>query len=575
MFDFDDHGTRTAGQSDAADDVALLTRDPARVAALEAAARQTLARVQPARPRGAAASRYKLSRYDIPVRLADGASLLFNSRTRSLVLLSDVEARAYRDLGERGTFAGNEVSDRLLLQALVGGGHVVGETADELAAVRGSYEAARGAPGRLTLTIAPTMACNFACGYCFQGLNKPTKKMTPDVQDAIIDFVKSRKDLKSLSIVWYGGEPLMGKDSIFRLSDLLIAYCDKNKIGYSAGIVSNAWFLNGEMAAQLYARRVKWVQVTIDGDRDTHDAMRPLTSGGGTFDRILDNIEQALDQTPISIQARVNVGRSNVERADAMLDGFVERRLAQRGSFHVYFAPIEASTPESGSAFTEKLSRADFNRKVLALEGRARLLGFAGIQTPSSGFAGLCVAASSGGYVVAGNGDVHKCWETAHDPSKRTGSIFEPDRLQDSVNATLWSQWTPFDNSVCSSCKILPMCGGFCAHRFIYSSPEEAALPCPSWKWNTAEYVFSRAKDLGVVTADQWLGSEATVEAGQSGERQSLASLQAAQARVLEKVGALHGRPISRNMLFAGEAALEAPAVPGAAPEPVHEAVAP
>lgn len=525
--------------------------------AVETAARQVQARLRPRGPARPAAARYRLSRYDIPVRLADGAALLFNARTRSLILLSEGEARAYRDLAGQGDFGPADVADRLLLQALIGGGHVVGAGVDELALVRQSYEATRAAKGSLTLTIAPTMACNFACGYCFQGLNKPTKKMTPDVQDAIIDFVKAKKDLKALSIVWYGGEPLMGRDSIFRLSDRLIAYCDKNKIAYSAGIVSNAWFLTAETAAQLHTRRVRWVQVTIDGDRDTHDKMRPLTSGGRTFDRILDNIEQALDETAMSIQARVNVGISNVERADAMLDDFAARRLGQRGNFGVYFAPIEASTPESGSAFTEKLSRADFNRKVLALEGKARQLGFAGIQTPPSGFSGMCVAASNSGYVVAGNGDVHKCWETAHDPSKRTGSIFEPEKLHDSVNATLWSQWTPFDNATCRDCKILPMCGGFCAHRFIYADPEEAALPCPSWKWNTAEYVFARAKDLGVVREDQWLASEATVEAKQSGERQSPASLQASQARVLEKVSELHGRRFDRDQLFVGETALE------------------
>lgn len=529
--------------------------------AIETAARRTRERLAPRGPARPAAARYRLSRYDIPVRLADGAALLFNSQTRSLILLSEAEARAYRDLADHGDFGPDDVADRLLLQALIGGGHVVGAAVDELALVRQSYEASRAAKGSLTLTIAPTMACNFACGYCFQGLNKPTKKMTPDVQDAIIDFVKAKRDLKSLSIVWYGGEPLMGRDSIYRLSDRLIAYCDKKGIAYSAGIVSNAWFLDPETAAQLHTRRVRWVQVTIDGDRDTHDKMRPLTSGGRTFDRILDNIEGALDETALSIQARVNVGVSNVERADAMLDDFAARRLGQRGNFGVYFAPIEASTPESGSAFTEKLSRAEFNRKVLALEGKARQLGFAGIQTPPSGFSGMCVAASNGGYVVAGNGDVHKCWETAHDPSKRTGSIFEPDKLHDSVNATLWSQWTPFDNATCRDCKILPLCGGFCAHRFIYADPEEAALPCPSWKWNTAEYVFARARDLGVVRDDQWLASEATVEAKQSGERQSPASLRASQARVLEKVSGLHGRTFDRDQLFAGEAALE-PAAP-------------
>jgi uncharacterized protein len=533
--------------------------DPQRASALEAAAKQTLSRLGN-NGKIATTSSYKVSRYDIPVNLADGSALLFNSRTRSLVLLSASEARLYRSLTS-GPFPAARVGDKLLLDALASGGHILGANVDEFAVVRQNYDATRNAKGSLTLTIAPTMACNFACGYCFQGLNKPTKKMTPDVQDAIIGFVKARKDLKALNIVWYGGEPLMGKDSIFRLSDRLIAWCDKNKISYGAGIVSNAWFLNGEMAAQLYARRVKWVQVTIDGDRETHDQMRPLTSGQGTFDRILENIAQTLDETPLSISVRVNVGQRNVDRASAMLDGFVERKFAKRGNFHVYFSPIEASTPESGTAFEEKLARAEFNKRVLALEDKARKLGLAGIQKPYGSFAGMCVAASNNGYVISGNGDVHKCWETAHDPTKRTGTIFEPDKLDQSVNASLWKQWTPFDSPTCSSCKILPMCGGFCAHRFVYGGPDQTALPCPSWKWNTAEYIFSRARDLGVVKADQWLPQEATVEAKQSGERHSQASLRAAQERLLEKVSAQHGRAIDKDMLFAGEPALEVASV--------------
>ncbi|WP_088348659.1 MULTISPECIES: SPASM domain-containing protein [Rhodomicrobium] len=531
-------------------------RDPKRAEALEAAARKNLSRLQRAKGESAATNRYKTSHYDIPVRLADGSALLFNSRSRSLILLSASEAKVYFGLTE-APFTAGKVQDRLLLQALASGGHIVGETADELSLVQRDYNNARGAKTSLTLTIAPTMACNFACGYCFQGLNKPTKKMTPDVQDAILSFVQAKANLKTLTVVWYGGEPLMGKDSIFRLSDRLIAYCDKKKINYSAGIVSNAWFLNGEMASQLYSRRVKWVQVTIDGDKETHDKMRPLTSGHGSYDRIIENIGETLDQTPMSISVRVNVGQRNVDNANVLLDGFVEKNFAKRGNFHVYFAPIEASTPESGSAFEEKLARAEFNRRVLDLEAKARRLGLASTIKPSGGFAGMCVAASEGGYVISGNGDVHKCWETAHDPSKRTGSIFEPEKLHDSVNANLWTQWTPFDNATCRDCKILPMCGGFCAHRFIYGGPDQTALPCPSWKWNTAEYIFSRAKDLGVVKADQWLPSEATVDAKQSGERHSKESLQGAQQVVLEKISAQRGRTIDRDMIFTGESALE------------------
>ena len=73
---------------------AIDLRDPQRASALEAAARQTLSRL--GNGKTAATSSYKVSRYDIPVNLADGSALLFNSRTRSLILLSDSEARPAR-----------------------------------------------------------------------------------------------------------------------------------------------------------------------------------------------------------------------------------------------------------------------------------------------------------------------------------------------------------------------------------------------------------------------------------------------------------------------------------------------
>ncbi|WP_164096639.1 hypothetical protein, partial [Serratia marcescens] len=78
-LDFDHHGLRGTE-----DDLAGL--DAAGAKALETAARETLSRVQ--RRGGPSTGRYRRSAYDIPVRLADGSALLFNARTRSLILLS-------------------------------------------------------------------------------------------------------------------------------------------------------------------------------------------------------------------------------------------------------------------------------------------------------------------------------------------------------------------------------------------------------------------------------------------------------------------------------------------------------
>ena len=188
---------------------------------LEAAARETLGRLSRGRA-PARAAEFTVSYYDIKVALKDGSALLFNSLTRSLILLSVDETAVYDALGSE-PFPAQQIHDPLLLRALMAGGHIVGASKDEVGGVQKSYEATRASKNTMVLTIAPTMACNFACGYCFQGLLKPTKKMGREVQDAILTFIKAQEGLKGLSVVWYGGEPLMGRDSIYRLSDSLIA----------------------------------------------------------------------------------------------------------------------------------------------------------------------------------------------------------------------------------------------------------------------------------------------------------------------------------------------------------------
>jgi hypothetical protein len=55
---------------------------------------------------------------------------------------------------------------------------------------------------------------------------------------------------------------------------------------------------------------------------------------------------------------------------------------------------------------------------------------------------------------VIGNGDVHKWLETVHDSTKRIGTVFEPDKLGDSINASAWQQWSPRQrNLAAGSCR--------------------------------------------------------------------------------------------------------------------------
>ena len=494
----------------------------------------------------------KYSKYNISVKLKDKGELLFNSVTKALSRLSTDESLELSSLKEGGS--ASSCNNAQLISTLAGDGFFVPAAHDELSIVRDVYFATRHNKSTLALTVAPTMACNLACGYCFQGLDKDLSKLGKDVPDGIVDLVKSQiGTLSALNMTWYGGEPLMAKKEIFDLADRLITLCDMNGIQYSSSMVTNGYFLTPKVAEQLWTRRCTSVQITVDGEEATHDKMRPQITGKGSFKTIIKNISDVLTLSPIHIALRVNVGRQNVNECKSLLDDFERRGFAQRKNFTVYFAPIDAATSESGTAWEDALGKKEFNDFVLSLSNTAREMGLAPPIEAPKGILGMCVAAMDNGYVITHKGDIHKCWETAHDESKRIGTIFKPDELNNSLNASVWSAWSPYESEICKSCKILPMCGGFCGHRTIYQGlGDDQALPCPDWKWNTAEYIFSRAKHVGVVKSEEWDPEEASAEKMQTGERHTIDSLRASQMTVFEKVGKSRGEKINIDEFLHG-----------------------
>lgn len=67
----------------------------------------------------------------------------------------------------------------------------------------------------LDLTIVMTNACNFRCVYCYQPHN--AQHMSQEVEEKIIAFFnKHVGDYKSVSVSWFGGEPLLNRVQIVR-----------------------------------------------------------------------------------------------------------------------------------------------------------------------------------------------------------------------------------------------------------------------------------------------------------------------------------------------------------------------
>lgn len=117
--------------------------------------------------------------------------------------------------------------------------------------------------------------CNLRCTHCYQedyAAECSGQQLTQLFQQYLA-FCKAN-DFRG-HINFTGGEPLLSPD-LFRL----LSHCDEN--GISCGILTNGTLIDNEIAERLGKMKLlSFVQVSIDGTRETHDRVR----GKGNFDK--------------------------------------------------------------------------------------------------------------------------------------------------------------------------------------------------------------------------------------------------------------------------------------------------
>lgn len=256
----------------------------------------------------------KLSMYNILTENEDGTSILCNTHTSAVVALDQEHTKAYKLLE-----SGKEISDQEMLTQMFQAGLLINDDMNEKEALLAMNKVCRFSDSSLSLTIAPTLACNFKCPYCYEKGVSYTSMSESLINDIGIFFEDTLSQIKELSISWYGGEPLLVLDTIEKITEMF-----KNKINnecsYNADMVTNGYLLNADVAQSLKKLDVETVQVTLDGSKRAHDSRRILHSNKATFETILQNIKSCVDI--ISITVRINVDKDNIKSADEIFDWF-------------------------------------------------------------------------------------------------------------------------------------------------------------------------------------------------------------------------------------------------------------
>lgn len=166
--------------------------------------------------------------------------------------------------------------------------------------------------GQLFLTIYVTEDCNFRCKYCPE-VSRPNS-ITVQTQKHIIKFLNDvLPQYKTLVIAWFGGEPLLELETIISLSSKIKEICSKYKVIYSATITTNGYNLDSVKIEKLVRCNIFTYCISIDGIQEVHDFQRPLRSGDGTWQTIINNMIDIKDNVK-SFLFRI-IMRTNVTTA--------------------------------------------------------------------------------------------------------------------------------------------------------------------------------------------------------------------------------------------------------------------
>ncbi|RLI16680.1 radical SAM/SPASM domain-containing protein, partial [Candidatus Bathyarchaeota archaeon] len=126
-----------------------------------------------------------------------------------------------------------------------------------------------------------TDACNLHCKHCYQRADKP-KPDELSTEDAL-RAVDIMADAGVAYIAFSGGEALVRPD-FFKVAEVVREY----EMGYS--LATNGTLLTRENVKRLEESGCEFVQISLDGLRETHNRFR----GIDCYDRVIEGIKNAV-----------------------------------------------------------------------------------------------------------------------------------------------------------------------------------------------------------------------------------------------------------------------------------------
>jgi uncharacterized protein len=431
------------------------------------------------------------SRFNVQVPLPDRNEVfLMNTFSDAQLLVSpDVAALLQRVSGGQSRIDDEE---RDAVDALIENGFLVESRDEETRSLDQYFHTLREDTEQLRVTVLTTLQCNFACDYCFQGdhgdYNKFAEKMSLETASRVVDWIEERMDAlrpEKFVLTLFGGEPLLNLPVAYYLAERCRDLCTERGIQPGVSLITNGLLLTPEVVDRLVACGLYGVKITLDGDRDTHNRMRPLRGRQGTFDKIIENVRRVAHKVPITIGG--NFDESSADTYPALLDFLREQEFADK-IVKINFKPIikaPETTPKgvipltlvgsgdkplngtcmtsAGAGSTKGSSVCDschfVDEKMAFLRSETRKRGF---PTPDGVHMGPCEIHRRHAHTIGPDGSLYACPGFTGSKTESTGHVDGRQEAWRQAAAERFERLSP-KKEECGDCSFIPVCGGGCS----------------------------------------------------------------------------------------------------------------
>jgi uncharacterized protein len=248
----------------------------------------------------------KYSRYNIFSKIRDSENyFIVNLLTGNADILDKEDAESLKVIKNREVISEDTFSDELIDKGYLA------EESDETSLYRKKYLDFLDSRDKdeVQLFFVTNYSCNFACTYCYQDQYiNPNQELNNEVIDSFFNYIRKEFAGRDKYITVFGGEPLLNSTWQKAAIDYLLQKASEEN--HEVSFVTNGYTLENYMDI-FRNRKIREIQVTLDGTENIHNSRRFLKSGNGTFDSIVNGIDVCL-QNNIPVNLRMVIDKENI-----------------------------------------------------------------------------------------------------------------------------------------------------------------------------------------------------------------------------------------------------------------------